>query len=180
MKKTSTSILVFGIFLISYFVQSNFFNWFTIANVMPNLFVIIIIIIGLFAGKNTGLIFGLVFGILLDFFIGRYIGLNCVMLAGIGYLAGRVNSYFSKDNRLILTVATFLGTIVFEIGVCILSIIIFKQSIEIFTFTKILILEAFYNAILVIILFNLIVKFGFYLEYIFDSSVNRMMQHRLY
>ena len=48
--------------LIIYFLQENFFNWFTIAGVMPNLFVILVLFIGLFTNKNKGTIYGLIIG----------------------------------------------------------------------------------------------------------------------
>ena len=58
MKKVLSIVLIILSFLIIYFIQSNLFSWFTIANVKPNLFVIFILCIGLFAGKKLGLIFG--------------------------------------------------------------------------------------------------------------------------
>ena len=45
--------------LIIYFLQENFFNWFTIAGVMPNLFVIYILFIGLFYSRTAGMTFGI-------------------------------------------------------------------------------------------------------------------------
>ena len=63
MKKTISIILMFVTFLIIYFLQSNFFNWFTIAGVKPNLFIILTLFISLFAGAKIGTAYGIFFGI---------------------------------------------------------------------------------------------------------------------
>lgn len=71
MKKVLIVFLLFIAFFIIYFLQSNFFNWFTIGGIKPNLFVILVLFVGLFAGRIRGILFGAIFGIFLDFFIGR-------------------------------------------------------------------------------------------------------------
>ena len=54
MKKAISIILLFIIFIIIYFLQLNFFNWFTIAGVKPNLFVLLVLFIGLYSGARMG------------------------------------------------------------------------------------------------------------------------------
>lgn len=73
MKKVVTVILLFIAFMIIYFLQVNFFNWFTISGIMPNLFIIFILFIGLYAGSKIGTAFGIIFGILIDFLGGTVI-----------------------------------------------------------------------------------------------------------
>lgn len=80
MKKTADIFLIILIFFIIYFLQSNFFTWFNIAGIMPNLFIMLIAIIGLFMKEDYGLLFGIVFGLLLDFFVGERIGIYAISL----------------------------------------------------------------------------------------------------
>ncbi len=54
MKKIITAIILLIAFVITYFLQLNFFNWFTIAGVKPNLFIILVLFIGLYAGVRMG------------------------------------------------------------------------------------------------------------------------------
>ena len=42
MKKTIDIIIIILAFFIIYFLQTNFFTWFNIAGIMPNLFVVLI------------------------------------------------------------------------------------------------------------------------------------------
>ena len=71
MKNTIIIISAIFIFLITYFLQINFFNWFTIAGVSPNIFIIIILFLGLFAGKRLAVPLGIFLGILIDFFASK-------------------------------------------------------------------------------------------------------------
>ena len=86
--------------LIIYFLQENFFNWFTIAGVMPNLFVILVLFIGLFTNKNKGTIYGLIIGMFLDFFVGSKLGIYTITLGLVGLVAGIFDKNFSKDSRM--------------------------------------------------------------------------------
>lgn len=86
MKKILSTIIILLIFILIYFLQSNFFNWFNIAGVKPNLFIILVLITGLFVGKIYGATTGIVLGLLLDFFIGKKLGMYAIQLGLAGLL----------------------------------------------------------------------------------------------
>lgn len=77
MRRVLSIIIIFLIFILIYLLQSNFFNWFTIAGVKPNLFIILSLFIGIFIGKTYGGIIGIIFGLLLDIFIGKALRNKC-------------------------------------------------------------------------------------------------------
>lgn len=52
MKKTITIICLILAFFVIYFLQSNFFTWFNIAGIMPNLYVVLVLFIGLFMKRK--------------------------------------------------------------------------------------------------------------------------------
>ena len=87
MKKAGIIALIILDFFIIYFLQADFFSWFNIFGIMPNLFVILILFVGLFAGKKIGLILGLIFCILIDLLIGKSIGISGILLGAIGLIA---------------------------------------------------------------------------------------------
>ena len=60
MKKALIFTIIFIVFILTYFLQINFFSWFRIAGVMPNLFIIFILILGLFTGRAVGVTCGIV------------------------------------------------------------------------------------------------------------------------
>ena len=52
LRKTISILGIIFAFFVLYFLQINFFNWFNIAGVKPNLFVVLVLYLGLFLGKN--------------------------------------------------------------------------------------------------------------------------------
>jgi len=86
MKKILSIIIIFITFIFIYFLQSNFFTWFNIAGVKPNLFIILSLIVGIFIGKIYGASIGIAFGLLLDLFIGKALGINAMVLGISGLM----------------------------------------------------------------------------------------------
>lgn len=60
MKKLAVTIALIIVFIIIYMLELNFFSWFTIAGVKPNLLVIFILFIGLYSGAKMGTAFGII------------------------------------------------------------------------------------------------------------------------
>ncbi len=86
MKKILSIIIIFLIFILLYFLQSNFFIWFNIAGVKPNLFIILSLLVGIFIGKTYGISISIFLGLILDLFIGKVIGINAIVLGIAGFL----------------------------------------------------------------------------------------------
>ncbi|MFR8103592.1 MAG: rod shape-determining protein MreD [Clostridia bacterium] len=170
MKKALTLLCTFIVFLILYFLQANFFSWFNLAGIKPNLFIILILFLGLFAGKKIGIISGIITGLLLDLFIGKTIGISALMLGVIGLLGGYFDKNFSKESRLTIMLMVIGSTFLFEIGTYILNIVIASSTIEILTFIKIVVIEVLFNTILTIILYPILQKAGYYIEDTFKGT----------
>lgn len=164
MKKFLINIALIIIAIIIYFLQSNFFSWFTIAGIMPNLFVIYILFIGLFGNKFMGIIYGIICGMFLDYIFLDNVGTYLIGYAIVGLLAYIFDKNFSKDSRLTMMFMVLGATILFEISAYILKNILLTLNIEILSFIKILIIEIVYNILITIIIYPLIQKFGYYIE----------------
>lgn len=170
MKNTLIVIGMILLFLILYFLQINFFNWFTIAGISPNLFIIFVLFIGLFAGKRVGIPIGLVIGIALDFFMSKKIGISAIMLGVIGALGGFLDKNFSKDSRMTIILMTIATTFIYELGVYLLNYFIIETTIEIVPFLRIVLIEILYNVILVIIFYPILQRAGYYIEEAFREK----------
>lgn len=164
MKKTIINIVLILTVFIIYYLQSNFFNWFTISGIMPNLFVILVLFIGLFANKTMGTIYGIIIGLILDLIIGNKVGIYAVGLGIIGFLAGLFDKNFSKDSRITIMVMVLASTIIFEVIRYLLNYVLLSNSLELVNFAKILFIEVIYNLILTIIFYPLMQKVGYYIE----------------
>lgn len=164
MKKTVINISLIIVAMLIYILQANFFHWFSIAGIMPNLFVIFILFIGLFANRTMGTIYGLIVGIILDLTIGTKVGSYSIGLGLIGFLAAIFDKNFSKDSRMTIMVMVVVVTCIFEILSYLLMYIFFSIHLEIVNFIKILAVEVVYNLILTIIIYPLIQKCGYFIE----------------
>lgn len=164
MKKIIINISLIATAMVIYLLQANFFSWFSISGIMPNLFVIFILFIGLFGNKTMGTIYGIVIGLLLDLILGTKIGINMVGLGLIGFLATLFDKNFSKDSRMTIMVMVVVATIIFEVISYLIRYVWVAINLEIINFIKILVIEIIYNVIITIIIYPLIQKFGYIIE----------------
>lgn len=164
MKKTKCILILILLFIIIYFLQANFFTWFNIAGVMPNLFVTLVLFIGLFIGLKMGAVFGLFFGLILDIAVGREIGPSGIFFAVIGLIGESFDKNFSKENKLMIILLNIVCTIIYETLMYIYSFAKFKINIEIPYFVFNLFIECLFNTILIFIFYSGMKKLGYYLE----------------
>lgn len=170
MKKTWIVICLILSFLIIYLLQSNFFSWFNISGVKPNLFVILVLMTGLFIGRRAGILFGILFGISLDFFISKSIGISAVMLGIIGFVGGYLDKSFSKDSRITMITMILITTFLYEIGIITFNYFINGSQLPTLYVIKTLIIELIYNSIITIIIYPLIMKLGYRIEENFKEN----------
>ena len=164
MKKVLIHIGLIFTFIVTYLLQSIFFSGFTIAGIMPNIFIILMLYIGLYMGRANGIIYGIIFGIFIDLWIGKTLGLTSISLALVGLISGILDKTFSKDSRLIVLLMGILCTIIYEVSLYFMQYIAIGINVEIFQFIKILIIEVIYNVILIIILYPLMKLTGYEIE----------------
>lgn len=178
MKRTLIITVFFIAFLLIYFLQTNFFSWYNIDGIKPNLFIILALFIGLFMGKIYGFSMGGIFGICLDLFIGKRIGLNAIMMGIAGLIGGILDKSFSKESRITFMIMSLLITMLCETVNYALQIIILDAEQEFIKFMKIIMIEAIYNVILVIILYPLIQKAGNRIEEMnIDNTSKSLMRY---
>lgn len=174
MKKATDIFFIILIFFIIYFLQSNFFTWFNIAGVMPNLFIVLTMLIGLFMKKKSGFVLGIIFGVLIDLFVGVRIGINAISLAIVGLCAEALDKSFSKDNRITVMFLTCILTVLAEVIVYALQILFCGTNLQVLAFTKVIAIEVLYNAILIAVIYPLFWAFGSKIED--DFTNNRFLK----
>lgn len=164
MKKTIINISFILVFIILYLLTINFFSWFKIAGVMPNLFVIYVLFIGLYCSRQVGAAYGVILGILLDIFIGKRIGITAIMLGIVGIIGGAFDKNFSKESRITIMIMVAISTIIYEVGLYSINCLIFHIEPQIGSFIQILLIECVYNLLITTILYPLMQKLGYKIE----------------
>ena len=140
MKKLLIVFIMIIVFLLIYFLQANFFNWFTIAGNKPNVFII-------------SISFSILSGIFLDALIAKKVGISGIMFGIITVLGIYFDKNFSKDSKLTIILMTIGATIIYEIGTYVLNSILQGAQLEILPFIKILSIETLYNVLITIIIY---------------------------
>ena len=164
MKKFLIHVGLILTFIVIYLIQTNFFTHFTIAGIMPNVFIILMLYIGLYMGRTMGVIYGIIYGILIDIWVGKSLGLTSVALALVGILGGLFDKTLSKDSRLTVLLMGAICTIIYEIVLYFFNYMFIKIKIEIYSFLKILFIETIYNVLLIIIVYPLMKATGYEIE----------------
>lgn len=164
MKKIIINISLIIVFIIIYLLQTTFFTSFTIAEIKPNLFIILMLYIGLYMGRSYGIIYGIIYGIFIDIWIGRNIGITSICLAFIGFLGGVFDKNFSKDSRITILLMGMICTVLYEVSLYILRNIIIGIDAEVVEFLRILLIEVIYNMLLLIILYPIMKFTGYEIE----------------
>ena len=172
MRKFISIICLILVFFIIYFLQINFFSWFNIANVKPNLFVIFILFIGLFANKKVASVFGFLIGIYLDVLTAKQVGISAMTFAFIGYIGGFLDKSFSKESKITIILMVLGCTFAYETIVYIYNTISNSIPMDVLGFSKILIIELVFNVLITIILYPIMKNSGNLLEKIFKNKVN--------
>ena len=131
----------------------------------------------MFLGRGPGFAFGMLFGLLLDFFVGKRIGLNAIMLSSAGIAGGILDKSFSKESRITFMTMSFVVTIFCEIINYTLQIIILNTQATFISFMQIVMIEAVFNSVLVIILYPLIQKAGYTIEEFFYERKRTLMRY---
>ncbi|MCI8397602.1 MAG: rod shape-determining protein MreD [Clostridia bacterium] len=98
MKKAITIAILCIVFIIIYLLELNFFSWFTIAGIKPNLFIILTLFVGLYAGSKPGLGLGIFYGLLIDILGNSLIGISAVALGAIGFLRRNIRKKLFKKQ----------------------------------------------------------------------------------
>lgn len=175
MKKFITHFLIIITFLIIYLLQTNFFNWFTISGIAPNLFVIYLLFLGLFAGRKVGVTYGIIFGLIIDLISRENIGITSLMLGTIGFLGGYFDKNFSKENRITIMLMQIGALVIYELGAYLINAIVLTYDIEILTFIKILLIEIVYNTLITIVIYPILQRTGYAIEETLKNRNNTLL-----
>lgn len=95
----------------AFFLHLTVLNFIKAYGSTPDLLLICVVFFGLFLGSNAGLESGIVAGILRDMLSLDYFGINTLILALTGFLAGVISANFSKESRLAQFLLVFFFTI---------------------------------------------------------------------
>ena len=170
MKNFSRILVLVLCYFLVYALHANFFNWFNIDGVQPNLFVVLVLIIGMFSNKKVGAIAGFIIGLYTDFLYSNCIGISSLLFAVIGYNGSVLKNRFSAESKITIIIVESIVTVLYEIILVAYRALALGAYIDVLSGIYILFVEIVFNALLVIILYPLITKLGTYLENSYSNN----------
>ncbi|MGI6149183.1 MAG: rod shape-determining protein MreD [Firmicutes bacterium] len=103
-----TAMVLF--FLLAMLLQTTVFSALPILGSYPDLVTVLVVNLGILNGRLEGAWLGFVAGLLRDLLVGRFVGLNAVVLALVGFTAGAATRPLYRDNYVVPCFFTVLGT----------------------------------------------------------------------
>lgn len=138
-----------------YLLQTTLFKHIKLANVVPNLLIIITVSCGYMRGSKDGLITGLLCGLLSDFVFGSVIGLHALIYMFIGYISGYTHSTFEKNELIMPLLFIGSGDIFYGIFYYIFEFLLRGRLNFIYYFIHIILPETVYTMLAAILFFKL-------------------------
>lgn len=149
-------ISMFLLIIICFLLQTTLFQKIKLANVSPDLLVVLVSAAGVMYGRGLGMYSGVLSGILCDFIYSDIIGLYILIYAVTGYVSGAANKLYYKDDMaipvLVIAASDLLTNFMFYI-ICFLL----RGRLDIFVYMRNIILpELVYTIIAGILLYKML------------------------
>jgi rod shape-determining protein MreD len=138
---------------ISLYLQSTLFSSYSIKGTVPDIILIFVVFYALFNGRGKGAIYGLACGLLEDLYMGRFLGLNALAKATVGYAVSKFQGNVFRENIIVGVITVVLGTLLNSVIVNLVALASF-ETFNVNTFLLISIMyQTCYNALLAIPLY---------------------------
>lgn len=149
-------ISMFLIIIICFLLQTTLFQKIQLANVVPNLLIILIAASGFMYGRRLGMYTGIICGILSDFLYSDVIGMCILIYVLIGYLNGAAHKLYFKDDLSIPVSAIAVSDLIFSVLYYIFNFLL-RGRLNILSYLKdIMLPELVYTVIVGVIIYKIL------------------------
>lgn len=170
MRKAKIILFFIIAYFLIYFLQANFFSWFNIRGVQPNLFVVLVLFIGLNTNSKVGQIMGFIIGLFTDFLFSDSIGISAVLFMLIGYSGEILQKRFPKNSKITLIIMSSITTGIYELLRVCYRYMFFSSQMGLVQFITTVAIELLFNALLIIILYPIINKSAIVVDDTFNGN----------
>lgn len=161
MKRIISTILII---LICFVLQTTVFQALSLADVAPNLLLIVTVAYGYMGGEKEGIWVGLVCGLLMDLFFGSVIGLYALILMIIGFLNGLLNKIYYTDDLIIPLIIITVSDLFYNFLYYIAEFLLRGRLEFFFYLRRIMVPEAVYTVLISVLLYRLLHTLNGYLR----------------
>lgn len=149
-QRISTVIII----ILGFLLQTTVLQTLKLANVAPNLLLILTVCYAYLRGRTSGIMIGFFSGLLLDMMYGDVIGLYAFMLMTIGFLCGYCQKLYFTDNYILPCTLVGISSLFYGIFCFVTGFLVRGRLIFGYSFTKIILPEMVYTIILSVIVYH--------------------------
>lgn len=142
--------------LICFLIQSSMFHYIALANVMPNLLLILIVSTAYMRGRTSGLLLGFFCGLLVDISFGNVIGLYAIFYMVIGYLNGYTNKFYSSDDYTLPIILVAISNFMYGFFYYVIEFLLRNRLNFLYYLRRIILTEMIYTVAVSIVLYKLL------------------------
>lgn len=106
-------VVVFIFMILALLMQTAIFRVIALADVVPNLLLVVVISYAYLRGRTSGLVIGFICGLMLDMIYGSVIGLYAFISMSIGFAVGFCQKVYFTDSMLLPTVLIAAGDMIY-------------------------------------------------------------------
>ena len=158
-------ILITAVYIIiNFLIQSTILHYIEIRGVIPNTTIILVVSYALLRGSTEGAIVGFFTGLLQDIFFGTSIGYFALFTTVTGYLFGRGNHNFYRENYILPMMLCAVAVLLYETMIYITSFLFRGQLNIIYILVNTILPETVYSCIFTIPLYRILFGTNEWLE----------------
>ncbi len=155
-----TGILIF----VNFILQTTLFPYISIGGILPNTALIIVASYALLRGSTEGAIVGFFSGLPMDIFFGTSFGYYTLLFLLAGFLVGRSQKDFYRENYLLPIIICSLAAILYESVIFITGFFLQGNTTVLYFLVRLALPEAVYTAVVTIPIYRLLFGINEWLE----------------
>lgn len=145
-------------------IQSTVLENISLAGIKPNLILTAVVSVSCLRNREEGAAYGFFAGLLQDCYFSNYIGCCVFLYTFIGYFCGALLKSFYRENFILPMGIAAAATLVYEFLYYIINILLSGYTNIVYFMGRIIIPETVYNALAMIVVYNIYLKANEYLE----------------
>ena len=166
-------IIYTGLTIIIFFVmQTSVFEMLKLADVVPNVLLILISSTALMRGQKEGMLVGFFSGLLLDMFFGRWLGVFAFLYMIFGFIDGYFNRIYYTDDNFLPLILIGANDLVYGFLMFLVQGLLRNHLDFIYYLTSIILPELVYTVAVGLVLYQVLLRLNSLLERYEEGSVD--------
>lgn len=157
--------------ILCYLIQSSMSPYIALANVMPNLLLILVVSTAYMRGRMSGLLVGLFSGLLIDLSFGNIIGFYALLYMIIGYLNGYGHRIYSDDDYTFPILFVAISDLLYGFFYYVFEFLLRGRLNILFYLRRIVLPEIIYTVVISVLLYKLLHMINRHLDRVANEEV---------